>query len=307
VYRLLLRFLREAPLARAGAQVHALSTTQLLFGSIPETGALTGLGLALSLWGASRSLGVWSAAASGVLTFGANGALLAHALLAAPVLWSGRSSMGPWLRRVGLFLLAFVALGLALMLLQRLLFPSVTLLGTGGYTAYEGFLQIPKTSAALLYRWERLLPHLLAFCVVAPSPMCTSPPHRIVTFMWEQEKRIATYDPLAMIVVALWLALGVLALGAQLRALVRGPTLQRNLALLVLGWFLGVLGFFTVFGDDLLLFSFFWELHLVVFVITGLGAFPPGSRRTAALTLFLVLLAFNQLRFLGQVLGHVRG
>jgi hypothetical protein len=68
-----------------------------------------------------------------------------------------------------------------------------------------------------------------------------------------------------------------------------------------------------VFGDDLLLFSYFWLTHVIVFVFLGaaraLVSVPERARRALALAGCVVaaLYAANQLTFVARVLAGYRG
>jgi len=315
IYRLLRELAVRVEVALGATIVHACATPQLVFGSIPETASFASLGIALSLWLTVRTQGVVRPALAHVFAYGMNGALLPHALLAAPVLWAGREPFRRWSWRCVAFW-ACTALAVALLFaLQRRHYPGINLFAERGYLAYEGYVG-PGTWPALRHRAERLLPHLFWFCVVAPVPLLTDAPDLISTFMWEQKQRIASYRGPGAVAVSLWTVL-LLGACANLRPWGALPPAHRSFVVLTAGWYVGVCALFSVFGDDLLLYSFLWTSHLVVFVALGVERAADrvardGSRgiprrwRCAGRLLLLVLVA-NQLDFVRRLVGHYLG
>lgn len=314
VYKTLVVCGAARPVAVISAVLHGLSTTILVFGSIPETAAFSSLGVSLSIWTCVRGSRVLPAALGSTFTVAINGAMLPHALFAPAALWLRRLPLLALARRLLLLWLVMAVLCAALYFTQRYFYPGLNVLGGSGYTAYDGYFAVPKGWEAFQYRAHRVLVHLIAFAVVAPQPFRTDPPDNITTFMWEQRRAIAEYDLLGSVGLAVWLFLLATACWSNLRHFRRLSREAQGVVVLCLGWLPGVAGLFSVFGDDLLLFSYFWTTHLTVFV--GLGVANWVARRSrvpragrgslgwAVAGLLLGALALNQLSFVGQVLGH---
>ncbi|HEX2678804.1 MAG TPA: hypothetical protein VHM19_19260 [Polyangiales bacterium] len=312
VYELMLELDASPLTAAAAALAHASTTTMLTFGSVPETNAFATLGLVIGLWLAVRSTRVVPSVLVQTFAAGMNGALLAHALFAAPLLWFGRERFGKWLLRTLALWFGIAALGFCLFLLQRRLYPGSSPFAHDGYAAYGSFVGA-HTLHALQLRAHRLIPHFFWFCFVAPRPLLTSAPDLITTFMWEQRRQLAHYDALGGALVVLWTCALLTAAWMSFVRVRRATPNVRRFALLTAGWSLGCLGLFSVFGDDLLLFSYFWLTHVIVFVFLGaaraLVSVPERARRALALAGCVVaaLYAANQLTFVARVLAGYRG
>jgi hypothetical protein len=315
IYRLLRDLAVRVEVALGAAFVHACATPTLVFGSMPETAPFATLGIVLSLWLTLRPHGVVLPALAHAFAYGMNAALLPHALLAAPMLWAGREPVRRWLSRCLLFWACTAFVVVLLFALQRRYYPGINLLAEHGYDAYADYLG-PSTWHALRHRATRLVPHLLWFCVVAPVPLLTDAPDRISTFMWEQKQQIASYSGLGTLATASWTALLLTACAS----LCTGPALRstvRNFILLTIGWYVGVFALFSVFGDDLLLYSFLWTSHLIVFVALGIERAADRVARCSNTTirglcvsagpLFLLLLIANQLDFIRRLISHYLG
>jgi hypothetical protein len=310
LYLLLRELSVQAWLATAGALGYVLSTTSLILGSIPETASFASFAIAAALWLSVRARGLVRLAAANVAMFGFNAALLPHALLATPVLWVGSFAPRRWFTRVAALWLLSAALCVSLYLLQRHLHPSINMFHPWGYQVYDNFVAAPQTAADLAYRWACVGRHFFAFSMVAAEPFVTEPPQWTTTFMWHARQAIASYRHwLGIVTVGLWLVLVSAAAGAHVWHWGSMSARQRAMVVLVVTWMLGAAGFFTFFGDDLLLFSFFWMLHLTVFVTLGLSVWiaragvSEGLPKIAA-GVFLIALAIHQGTFVAQMLHY---
>jgi hypothetical protein len=296
--------------AAAATAAFALSTTELVLGSIVETFSFVSLVLAVGVLVAVRSVSPFRNAFAQVLALGVNTTLLPHTLFFAPVLWLGRVRFGRWVRTTLIFVAAVAGLAIALTKFQEWLYP-----GTGFFFqkdavhAYRDYWSIPKTKAAFDHRAARLIPHFFAFAFVAPMPFLTDAPDKMTTFMWEQKDAIARYDGATRYLAALWCTLGAVATASNVYALFRGDATRRAQVIALAGWLFGSFGFFMVFGDDLLLFSPFWVLHWFSWVVVGLVPLIRTDERRepwlwACAAAYVFALALGNAAFVERMLGH---
>jgi len=303
--------LRKLAIARwfalAAALVFLLSTSNLVFGSIPETFSFVPCVLMLSLWVALASTSPLPNAACGVFSLALNIALLPHALFAAIAVWSQRSTFGQFLLRAARYWACFLALAAAAFYLQHRVYPEMNPLDTHMRAGYESYSEIPKTAHAISRRGRRLLAHMVAFDVVAPKPFLRQP-RKITTFMWEENESMPAYSLLGKAVIAAWLVAFAFATYSNVRRLLDVRPDVRATIILCGGWLFGVSLFFLCFGDDLLLFSECWMAHMVLWVAVGLGAernWNPARRVWPVLiSLFVLSLALNNAEFVRAMLRH---
>ena len=296
--------------AATATAAFALSTTELVLGSVVETFSFVSLVLAAGILVAMRSVSPLSNAFVQVLALGMNGSLLPHSLFCAPVLWLDRLRRGRWVRSTLELLALLTAVTLALSKLQEWLYP-----GTGFFFLkntphiYDAYWSIPKTKAAFDHRAARLIRHFFAFAFVAPKPFLTDAPDKITTFMWEQKDAIARYDGAGVYLAAAWCALGAVATGSNLYGLVRGDGTRRARVVVLAGWLCGAFGLFMIFGDDLLLYSPFWTFHWFAWVVVGLAPLIRLAERRAPFlravgVAYVATLAVSNALFVHRMIAH---
>ena len=287
--------------------VYLLATSNLVFGSIPETFSFIPCALLLSIWVALSSNKPMSNAGCGVFSLALNIALLPHALFAAIVIWTQRSTFWQWCVRSARYWVCFAALAATTFYLQHRLYPEMNPLDPGTRAAYEGYSEIPKTADALSKRGKRLLAHMVAFNIVAPRPLLREP-SKITTFMWEESEAMPAYSLLGKSVVAAWLVAFAFASYSNVRRLLQVRPEVRAVTILCGGWLFGVALLFLCFGDDLLLYSECWMAHVALWVALGLGAERQWilARRAwpVLAAIFVLLLAINNAQFVRNMLHH---
>lgn len=138
---------------------------------------------------------------------------------------------------------------------------------------------MPNTRAALIHRTLRLVPHLFAFNVVAPTPLYSDDASKMITFMLESKGLVAHYDAFGATLAATWIGLSLVATVSNLHSLLRGGAALRSRIVLLLGWLFGAFGLFMLFGDDLMLYSPLWTFHWIAWVVVGLAPTVTGGGR----------------------------
>jgi hypothetical protein len=286
---------------------YGLSASSLVLFSIPESYVFSALSFALALLGAlgaprlARQVGV------GMFSFGILVTNLVHVALA-PLL-ARKSMRRGALARAGVvagFVVVFAAL---LARLQEVIFPTASAFFRRGATAEESHYMVALGSLGdLLARWKILFAHLGWYNVVAPHPNVIRPPGEPIdwiTFLPSPGHALAAgFGPAGAVASALWLPLLAWSTGVHLRW-----GRRRTETWVVVGW----LGFnvvlFTIYGDDLFLYSPLWTLHLFVWVAVALRycrerACPAPAWALPPLALALL---FSNTRFIAQVLSVYRG
>lgn len=286
-----------------------VSTSHLLFASVPDTFIFTALSfvvcacLALRRPGSLRagvpavafSLGMATTniAPSGLLFFG-----------------GARREAGFWKavwRSAALGLLV-LTIATALSLLQKAIYPTSNL-----FFARESFREDveyvfhPKNAKQAMIRKMVLLRHLAVFDVVAPDFQGRTPKDSPVPWVTFHKATLSDTHGAGRAAVVLLLALDLLALyGILRRRLFLEPVLQ-SLALGIA--FLATLHYF--YGDDLFLYSCSWAFLVLAVMAWGLqGVAQAGPRWSQAVNLLLIVLvgltAVNNLAFLRSLAGLYR-
>ncbi len=238
-YAILRRLAVQRWFSMCAALVYLLATSNLVFGSIPETFSFIPCALMLSLWVALTSSKPLPNAACGVFSLALNSALIPHALFASLVIWTQRSTFWQWLLRSSRYVLCLLALAAAAFYLQNRLYPEKNPLDPSVRNGYVGYSQIPKTAHAVSQRGQRLLAHMIAFDIVAPKPILRQP-SKITTFMWEENEPVPTYWPIGKFVIAAWLVAFAFASYSNVRRLLRVRPEVRAVIMLCAGWLFGV-------------------------------------------------------------------
>jgi len=246
-----------------------------------------------------------------VVPFGLNVALAPYSILAAPVLWLGRLPSRKWVFRTALFWLCLLACALVLLKLQHDLYPDTNFFHKKILVDYATNYSDAATGFEhRLRRWARLIPHLVAFDVVAPVPLFTGKPDRITTFMWDGGvHKVALYSAFGWVVAAIWIVVFAIASFSNLRSLFRGDAERLGVRLLSMGWLFGVFWLFTRFGDDFLLYSELWAAHVVLWVFLGLEEYATtryGRALEWGSLAFVVTLAANNFAFVSRMLEFYR-
>jgi hypothetical protein len=278
-----------------------ISTSHLLFASIPDTFIFTALSFAVCAWLALRRPGSLAAAVPAtVFSLGMATTNIAPSSL---LFFGGaRRETGFWkavLRSAALVLLVLTAAA-GLSLLQKAIYPSSNV-----FFARESFREDveyvfhPKNAKQVRIREMVLLRHLAVFGIVAPEIETRTPKSSPVPWVTFHKATLSDTHGTGRAAVVLLLALDLLALYGILRQrLFREPVLQS----LVLGIsFLAILHYF--YGDDLFLYSCSWVFLVLAVMAWGLrGVAQAGPRWTQAVNVLLIVLvvltAMNNLAFL---------
>ena len=267
-------------LAGAGAAVYAFSASGLVLGSIVETFSFAALALVAGVLTALRSASPLGNAVVQVTAFGVNASLLPHTLFCAPLLWLPGHTRRQWTKKTLLFLTSAIVLTLALVKLQELLYPGAGFFFQKTVThEYRHYWSVPRAWGAVVERWRWLIPHFFAFAIVAPEPLFTRPPDNFISFMLVKKNLISHYDAYGTVLASVWCALCLVATASNARELVRGDATARARIVLFAGWLLGMFLLFTIFGDDLFLYSPLWTFHLVAWVVLAWSPWwaPPAA------------------------------
>jgi hypothetical protein len=249
---------------RAFTLVFALSATQIVFSSLPETHAFSALGLVLVfLVAASPGGSLARRLAAGVFSFGITATgLVAVGLTHLDWHRDGRRAPLAAARAVALVLLVAAALALV----QATVFPGAKPffiwepLGTG----YTTSVLRPSSPSLLAERAARVATHMAFVGLAAPRVTATGVgTHEPVDF---SSSAIPTPRPAGALHAACWGGLLALALWRLRR--VKGA--KRSVVIALLGWlaFVGLVHLF--FGRSLFLFSSQWVFAVVALTATGL-------------------------------------
>jgi hypothetical protein len=283
-----------------------VSTSHLVFASIPDTFIFTALSFAVCAWLALRRPGSLPASVpAGVFSLGMATTNIAPASL---LFFGGaRREPGFW-RAVGrstalVLLVLTIAAGLSW--LQRQVYPSSNLFfARESFQEDVEFVFHPRNAKRAKIRGMVLARHVAVFGIVAPEPQVRTPKGAPVPWVTFHKATLSDTHGAGRGAAVLLLALDLLALyGILRRRLFREPVLQS----LVLGIaFLSTLHYF--YGDDLFLYSGSWVFLVVAAMAWGLwGAAGIGPRWARAVDLLVVLLAIltavNNLAFLRSLIG----
>jgi hypothetical protein len=271
-FRLLLdRLGVSAPRGRAFTLVFALSASQVVFSSLPETHAFSVLSLVLVFLVAATPGRPLARLAAGVFSFG----ITATGLVAVALThldWKRYGRRAPLVagRTVALVLL----LATALALVQTTVFAGARPfflwqpLGTG----YTTSVVVPDSLPALGERAARLVTHMALVGLAAPRVTVTPTDGRESVHF--APTAVPALRRAGVVHAACWGGLLALALWRLRR--VTGAT--RTVVIALLGWlaFVGLLHLF--FGRSLFLFSSQWVFAVVAVVAVGLASPEEGRR-----------------------------
>jgi hypothetical protein len=257
--------------ARAFTLVFALSATQLVFSSLPETHAFSALGLVLVfLVSAPPRRSLLARVAAGVFSFGVTATGLV-AVAFTHLDWRRDGRRAPVVAGRAVVLVLLVAVTLALV--QMAVFPGARPffvwepLGTG----YTTSVVPPSSLPAFAERTVRVSTHMAFVGLAAPRVTVTDVGEReSVSF---GPTAVPPLRPAGVVHVACWGVLLVLALWG-LRRVTEGT---RSLLLALLGWlaFVGLLHLF--FGRSLFLFSSQWVFAVVALTAAGVESLAVGK------------------------------
>lgn len=287
-----------------------LSTSHLVFGSIPDTFIVTALSFTVCCWLALRRPGArLPAVPAGVFSMGIATTNLVPSML---LFAAGARQAGGFLsmlRKSAALLLAVLAVTAGLSLLQKRLYPSANLFFVpDSFREDTHYTFVPHTRAEAADRGSALLRHLTVFSLIAAEPRMWTPQGSEVPWVSFQEQTLADLPGAGRLALGFLLAVyGVAIYGIFRRRLLREPVFQG----LLLGIaFLALLHYF--YGDDLFLYSCSWVFLVLAAVAWGLqAASQTGARWARTVDLLLVLLtvaaAANNLRFLSGLVALYRG
>ena len=283
--------------ARLWTLLLATSTTQVVFSSVPESYAISALGLvAVFLVAARQRPARWLRLAVGVFAFGVTLTnLVAVALARASALDWRR----PWraLRSASAHVAAVLLIAAALSLLQRAVYPTTTLFFVPKRLAnsYERSLFVPDTAAEAVERLAGVVSHM-GFASLAASRLQVAgrgSPRPSVEFA---DIPILTPTPVSAVH---WLIWGLVLLqavrGAASRAAPASPIAgggRRGVVLALGGWLGFLAAFHYVFGSWLFLYSAHWVFALLALTACGIEARPGSAQRTVS-ALLVVLVALQ--------------
>lgn len=290
VFRLLLERLGVGSArARGFTLVFALSATQVVFSSLPESYAFSALGLVLVFWtAASPKRSPAARLAAGVFAFGVTATNLVAVVLGhLDRRRDGQRAPGVALRSAGLVLLAAAALAV----LQPALFPGARpffLTGPlrGGYAMS---LVRPSSPRELAERTATVASHLVFVGLAAPHVTVDEVSRPRVSIDFEPSP-IPALRPAGAAHAVLW---GVLVATA-LWGLRRGGKEKRGVSIALLGWlaFVGTLHLF--FGVSLFLYSGHWVFAVVALTAAGLEVSAAGGVGGRLIDAVVVLSAVLQ-------------
>lgn len=249
--------------AALGAGVFALSASQLVFASFPETFAFSAASLLLVYWLGARPRGpTFAPVLAGVVSFGMTITNIGAVLL---VRADGRPRLRlDWLRPLVLHALAVVGLAAALSLVQAWLYP-----GTPPFFVIErverddrrSFVS-PTSAAAARDRAREVAFALLVSDLAAPRIVVheTGTP---LTQVDLPDASAAALRPLGWVHLLLWTGLLATALLGTVRGRLWNDPLPVTLAL----WLLGQCALHSVFGESLFLYSGHWTFAVVALTV----------------------------------------
>lgn len=286
--------------------VFALSATQVVFSSVPESYAFSALTLVLVFWtAASPRRSAAARLAAGVFSFGVTTTnLVAVALAHLDWRRDGRRAPGVALRSLGLVLLVAAALAV----LQQALFPGARPFFFRGPLsgAYASSLLRPSSPRELAERTARVATHLVFVGLVAPRVTVDEVNRPRVSIDFGSSP-IPALRPAGAAHAVLWGALVTTALWG----LRRGGKEKRGVSIALLGWlaFVGTLHLF--FGLSLFLYSGHWVFAVVALTAAGLEASAAGGVRgrlvDAVVVLSVVLQAAANASLVADVLRVFSG
>ena len=287
-----------------------VSTSHLIFASLPDTFIFTALSFTAGAWLAMRRSGsLRLGVPAGVFSMGmATTNLGPFSLLFAAGAWRAEGFRAAVRKSVALVVLVLLA-AVGLSLLQKTVYPSSNLFFVPeSFREDTGYMFVPHSAKRAEIRARVLLRHVTVFDLVAPRPLVRTPEGSPVPWVTFHKATLADLGVAGRCAVGLLFALYALAVYGIFRArLFREPVLQA----LVLG-IAALSAFHYFYGDDLFLYSCSWVFLVVGAVAWGLqGVSQSGRIWERAVNLLLVLLvvltAVNNLGFLRGLVDLYRG
>jgi hypothetical protein len=281
----------SVPRAAAWTMLAALTSSQLLFVSIPERHALAAFSLALAAAAAVYGAGRLKAfVPAGIATIGvtvtniaACGLLFVGSLLTEP-----HEKKRPWLRWLARAI-AFTALTLGtavlLSVIQKRIWPETQQFFRPEVYGHErDYFFIPGSLAEAGRKAVAILAHMLCFNIVAPDPS--------VDWIGGQHGltfRLASfrhYSPVGAIGLAAWAGLCAASLaGLCRRGHPRRPLWTALAAVVALN-----IAVHMLYGDDFFIYTANWTLFVVLAAATGLAGTSGAVRRAADILLAVAVL-----------------
>jgi hypothetical protein len=305
LFRVLLRRL-EVPSRRARpwTVVFGLSTTQILFSSLPESFAFSALSLIIVFTVAAGARPTATArVAAGVFSFGITVTNLGAVALARATALDWSRDRRRALGRTARHLLAVLLVAAPLGALQWMVYPSARPFFVpevpGG--AYQSSFIRSASPSFLAGRASEVATHLLFTGLAAPRVRAreTDTPRVVVDFGPRPLLRPRWSSGAHTI---LWAALVVLAT----RGLVRTAGRWRAVTTALVAWLAVQVGLHFVFGTSLFLYTGHWVFALIAVAAVGLEAEAAGSAARQRLVLAAVLgLAALQAAANGGFVGDI--
>ena len=274
--------------ARAFTLVFALSATQVLFSSLPETHAFSALGLVLVFLVATPpARSPVARLAAGVFSFGITATGLVAAAFA-HLDWRRDGRRAPLVAARAVVLILLVAAALAL--LQQALFPGARPffvrepLGTG----YTSSVVRPWSLRELSGRTATVATHMTFVGMAAPRVRVNeSGPHGASL---DFASPLPALRPAGAIHVVLWGGLvGMAAWGLR-----RESGGARGVLIALMGWLVFVGTVHLFFGRSLFLYSSQWVFAVVALTAAGLEALAPGRTTERLISAGIVFCAGMQ-------------
>jgi len=294
-FRVLLQRLGVTPTrARPWTLVLALSTTQLLFSSLPESFAFSALSLVV-VFAVAAGPGPSEAArvAAGVFSFGVTVTNLVAVALARATGLEWRRGLRRPLVGIGRHLLVVLLAAAALGVVQWLVYPAARpfFVPEVPGRAYQRSFVRSASPTVLTDRAIRVTSHLLFTGLAAPrlDVRPTDTPRIVADFGRRPLLRPRWSSAAHML---LWAVLLVLATGGIVRS--TGP--PRRVVWALLAWLVIQAGVHLVFGTSLFLYSGHWVFALVALAAAGLEGqttLSLGRVRVAAYGLVALQAAAN--------------
>jgi hypothetical protein len=300
---LLLRLEIPVPRAAAWTLSFALSSSQLVFGSLPESWAFSVASLLLLfVLGARPEPPRDGLIGAGVLAFGMLVTNLGAALLVRRR-WRPERP-GAALKSLVLYALAVLAVTAAFNAVQLYVYPGTTHYIPTQPLARDDRMSFvwPAGAGDVVVRLRELAAHFLFFNLAAPELLLADMggPDKVVDFPYAT---LQAWRPLGVVHALAWIAL--LAIGAH--AAWRSRLLRDPIARALLGWIAANAALHLVFGTSLFLYSCQWTFAVLALAALGLQrAEALGRRLDAALAALVLVQAANNALFLRDLFQALR-
>jgi hypothetical protein len=300
------------------AGLFGLTSTNLIFSTIPDTYIFSAAGLIALLIAVVRKPPVWVWAIISVYLVGINLVNAAFIVIAITYAKLIKGSNGQWLPRwsdvksrskqtfIVKFLAQSVALFLGLVVIQKVALNFWLLSRPREPLKDIQYLFLPETFTEAGVKLINLGEHLFYFNILAPLPKLVqhlrNPDILLVSF---RESNLLDYPAIAWPGLLIWTAI----LGLATWAIIKYRLFNSPIVKITIVSLLANAVIFFLYGDDIMLYACEWTFFLIVMVALGLEKFIQGQKQIQAnslLALFLTLVFLNNLYFQWQMFAFIR-